>query len=89
MCMSQLCLSPDLQSLMIELGSIGFVVPLLFGFDETQEDPEASSLPPPFGSDDISMGAVLHVLNMDDANMQKRKNYHAMLSVHVLGRQFI
>lgn len=88
MCIAQLCLSSDLQSLLIELGVLGYVIPLLFGFDETEDDPDAP-LPAPFdgaNGSDVSLGSILQVLTMESPNMQKRKNFHAMLAVHVLGR---
>ena len=88
MCLAQMCLSPDLQSLLIDIGALGYVVPLLFAFDETEDDPDAP-LPAPFdvaNGGDVSLGAILKVLTMESPNMQKRKNFHAMLAVHVLGR---
>eukprot|EP00210_Caulerpa_lentillifera_P007523 g7188.t1 len=88
MCISEMCLSPDLQSSLLEISALGYVAPLLFIFDETEDDPEAA-LPPPFDVDsggEVSLGAILKVLTRESPNMQKRRNYHAMLAVHVLGR---
>lgn len=90
LCISQSCMSGNLQSLLLDTGVLGYVAPLLFNFDETEEEElQETELPPPFSSVDeneVNMGAVVLALQMDNAKMQRRKNYHAMLAVHVLGR---
>ncbi|GMH45130.1 hypothetical protein BSKO_13087 [Bryopsis sp. KO-2023] len=91
MCISQSCQSPDLQTLLLDVGVLGCVVPLLFNYDETEEGGGmgGDDLPPPFsitGEDEVHLGSVLLNLKMDMAKMQIRRNYHGMLAVHVLGR---
>ncbi|CAD7701733.1 unnamed protein product, partial [Ostreobium quekettii] len=90
LCLSHMALSPELQLLMLDVGVLGYVVPLTLCFDTTEEDPEAP-LPPPFstspeeGPGRSLLGQLLG-LGMETANMQARKNFHAMLAAHVLGR---
>lgn len=81
-CIINMTEHPDLQTLLLNVGVLGYCVPLLFFFDVTHtSDDDMEVLQPP-----TAKGPGFLRIGVERTNQQAARNRHALLAARALGR---